>query len=97
MTALVDAAVLGAPADTPRAMKGIGMKLVSTDHHYSGTVVDILEYRTVPGGGVEALVLVDEPHAWYSGLQPVTVDSEDLRLLLAVQSITRPPRIGGWA
>lgn len=97
MTALVDAAVLGAPIGTPRTMKGIGMKLVSTDHTYSGTVVDILEYRTVPGGGVEALVLVDEPHAWYSGLQPVTIDGEDLRLLLAVQAMPRPPKIGGWA
>ncbi|MFC8181610.1 hypothetical protein ACFULT_22255 [Rhodococcus sp. NPDC057297] len=101
MTALVDAAVLdatvvGASEDAPRAMKGIVMKLVSTDHHYSGTVVDILEYRTVPGGGVEALVLVDEPHAWYSGLLPVTVDGEDLRLLLAVQSMPRPSRIGRW-
>ncbi|MDV7991613.1 hypothetical protein [Rhodococcus sp. IEGM 1374] len=95
MAALVDAAVLGASPDAPRAMKGIGMKLISTDHHYSGTVVDIVEYRTLPGGGLEALVLVDEPHAWYSGLWPVTVDGEDLRLLLAVQSMPRPPRIGG--
>ena len=94
MTALVDAAVLGTPPPAPRALKGIGMKLVSTDHHYSGTVVDIVEYRTLPGGGLEALVIVDEPHAWYSGLVPVTVDGEDLRLLLAVQSIPRPARIG---
>lgn len=83
--------------DTPRAMKGIGMKLVSTDHHYSGTIVDILEYRTLPGGGLEALVLVDDPHAWYSGFWPVTVDGDDLRLLLAVQSIPRPARIGDRA
>jgi hypothetical protein len=97
MTALVDAAVLSASPDAPRAMKGIGMKLISTDHHYSGTVVDILEYRTLPGRGVEAIVLVDEPHAWYSGLWPVTIDGEDLRLLLAVQSMPRSPRIGGRA
>lgn len=94
MTALAGAAVLGVSPDAPRTMKGIGMKLVSTDHHYSGTVVDIVEYRTLPGGGLEALVLVDEPHAWYSGFWPVTIGGDDLRLLLAVQSIARPPKIG---
>ena len=80
--------------DTPRAMKGIGMKLISTDHQYTGTIVDILEYRTTPGGGLEALVLLDDPQAWYSAITPVTVDGDDLRLLLAIQSMPRPAWIG---
>ncbi|QII03762.1 hypothetical protein BH92_27300 (plasmid) [Rhodococcoides fascians A21d2] len=68
------------------------MKLISLDNQFDGTIVDILVYRTAPAGRVEVTVILDAPGAWYSRTHPVIVDASDVRLSLAVQSIT--PELG---
>ncbi|OZD85297.1 hypothetical protein CH260_20340 [Rhodococcus sp. 05-2256-B2] len=73
-----------------RRLKGVGMKLISLDTQFDGTIIDILGYRTAPAGRVEVTALLDAPGAWYSRTHPVVVDASDVRLSLAVQSITRP-------
>lgn len=82
---------LTAPTTTARRrLKGVGMKLISLDTQFDGTIVDILGYRTAPAGRVEVTAILDAPGAWYSRIHPVVVDAGDVRLSLAVQSITRP-------
>lgn len=73
-----------------RRLKGVGMKLISLDTQFDGTVVDILGYRAAPAGRVEVTAILDAPGAWYSRTYPVVLDASDVRLSLAVQSLTRP-------
>ena len=72
-----------------RRLKGVGMKLISLDTQFVGTIVDILGYRTAPAGRVEVTALLDAPGAWYSRTYPVVLDASDVRVSLALQSLTR--------
>lgn len=82
---------LAAPTtDTHRSLTGLGMKLVSLDPQFDGTIVEILEYHPAPAGRVEVTAIIDSPGAWYSGTYPVVVDARHVRLLLTVQSMPRP-------
>jgi hypothetical protein len=84
-------ATLTAPtAPAYRRLKGVGMKLISLDTQFDGTIIDILGYRTAPAGRVEVTALLDAPGAWYSRTHPVVLDASDVRLSLALQSLTRP-------
>ncbi|WP_032407532.1 hypothetical protein [Rhodococcoides fascians] len=84
-------ATLTAPTTTARRrLKGVGMKLISLDSQFDGTIVDILGYRTAPAGRVEITAILDAPGAWYSRTYPVVVDANDVRLSLALQSLTGP-------
>jgi hypothetical protein len=84
-------ATLAAPITTARRrLTGVGMKLISLDTQFDGTVVDILGYRTAPAGRVEVTAILDAPGAWYSRTHPVVLDASDVRLSLALQSLTRP-------
>ncbi|MDJ0363119.1 hypothetical protein [Rhodococcus sp. H29-C3] len=80
------------PTTAHRSFTGLGMKLMSLDTQFSGTVLDIVEYRTTAAGGEQVTAILTEPGAWYSGSVPVVIDAADLQLLLAVQSIPRPER-----
>ncbi|OAK53824.1 hypothetical protein [Rhodococcoides kyotonense] len=71
------------------------MKLVSLDSQFDGTIVEILEYRPASAGRVEVIAIIDAPGAWCSGIYPVVVDVSKTRLLLSVQSFTRPAS-RGW-
>lgn len=78
-----------APAVTQRAVKGVGMKLISLDSQFDGTILDVLEYRNDSAGRVEVTALVESPGAWYSGTYPVVLAAAGVRLLLTVQSMPR--------
>lgn len=71
-----------------RALKGVGMKLVSLDPNFDGTITEILGYRISPAGRVEVTAIIDSPGAWYSCAYPVVLDADQVRLLLTVQSIS---------
>ena len=77
-------------APTRRRLKGVGMKLIALDTQFDGTIVDILGYRTAPAGRVEVTAILDAPGTWYSRTYPVVLDANDVRLSLALQSLTRP-------
>jgi hypothetical protein len=79
-------ATLTAPA---RRLTGVGMKLISLDTQFDGTIIDILGYRTAPAGRVEVTAILDAPGTWYSRTHPVVLDASDVRLSLALQSLTR--------
>nr|QJS06103.1 oxidoreductase [Cryobacterium sp.] len=82
-------ATLAPATAAPRRLTGVGMKLISLDTQFDGTIVDILGYRTAPAGRVEVTAILDAPGAWYSRTYPVVLDASDVRLSLALQSITR--------